>query len=98
MDRVKSYWPNAADEVRAWKFIRHVMNSPIPKLGQNFLYDMQYLWKVARIPTRNFRHDTMLLHHALYPGMQKSLAFQGSIYTFEPAWKGLRREGDKEDD
>lgn len=98
VDRAKSYWKSADEEVAAWKFVRHVMESDIPKVGQNFLYDFQYLWKVTGIPVRNFQHDTMLLHHALYPGMQKSLGFLGSVYTDEPAWKMLRREGNKDDE
>lgn len=98
VDRTKSYWPDIETEMAAWKFIRMVMNSEIPKVGQNFIYDIQYLWKIMGIPVHNFVHDTMLLHHALYPGMRKSLGFLGSIYCNEPAWKGLRREGNKDDE
>lgn len=98
VNRTKSYWKSAAEEVEAWNFIRHVMASSVEKVGQNFLYDFQYLWKKVGIPVYNFTHDTMLLHHALFPGMQKSLGFLGSIYTDEPSWKTLRREGNKDDD
>jgi hypothetical protein len=35
----------------------------------------------------SFEDDTMLLHHALYPEMQKDLGFLGSIYTNEASWK-----------
>lgn len=97
IDKV-SYWPDVKTEMAAWKFVRMVCESPIPKLGQNFLYDIQYLWKVCGIPVHNFKHDTMLLHHALFPGMQKDLGFLGSIYCNEPAWKGLRRQGNKDDE
>ena len=98
VDRVKSYWPTVADEVEAWKFVHMAMTSHVPKLGQNFLYDFQYLWKKMGIPVRNFQHDTMLLHHALYPGMQKSLGFLGSIYCNERSWKDLRKQGNKDDE
>lgn len=98
IDRVKNYWETPEEEVKAWDFVRHVMASEVPKVGQNFMYDFQYLWEQAHIPVRNFKHDTMLIHHALYPGMQKSLGFLGSIYTNEPAWKDLRREGNKDDE
>jgi hypothetical protein len=42
----------------------------------------------------------MLLHHALYPEMQKGLGFLGSIYSNEPAWKLLRGKAEelKKDD
>ena len=34
----------------------------------------------------------MLCHHALFPEMQKSLGFLGSIYTEIPAWKMMRNK------
>ena len=37
----------------------------------------------------------MLVHHALYPELNKGLGFLGSIYMNEPAWKHLRRESNK---
>ncbi len=98
VERTKSYWKTAKLEAQAWKFVRHVLNSPIPKLAQNGLYDMQFLWCKVGIPTRNYSQDTMLLRHALFPGMPKSLGFLGSIYTDEPSWKTLRREGNKDDE
>ena len=41
----------------------------------------------------NFVDDTMLLHHALQPESEKSLAFLGSLYTDESAWKLMRQRG-----
>lgn len=87
--RDKSYWPTINGEWAAWQFVRMVLASPAIKLGQNSLYDIQYLWRMG-IPVNNYREDTMLLHHALYPEMQKGLGFLGSIYTGEPSWKLLR--------
>ena len=97
VQRTKSYWGSEKEEIEAWHFVRHVMTSPIPKVGQNFLYDIQFFWRKMGIPTRYFDHDTMLLHHALFPGMQKSLGFLASIYSNEVAYKELRREGNKDD-
>ena len=98
VDRVKSYWPTLKKEIEAWKFVRMALASSVPKLGQNYMYDLQFLWVKAGIPTVRLAEDTMLLHHALYPGMQKSLGFLGSIYCNEPSWKLLRREGNKDDE
>ena len=98
IERTKSYWPTISEECKAWEFVHHTMASTVPKVGQNFSYDFQYFWEKVGIPVRNWVHDTMLLHHALYPGMQKGLGFLGSIYTDEPAWKNLRREGNKSDE
>jgi hypothetical protein len=41
---------------------------------------------------QNCTEDTMLLHHALYPELQKGLGFLGSIYTNESSWKNTYRK------
>jgi uracil-DNA glycosylase len=87
----RNYWSTLAEEVEVWQIVKRVLEGPIPKLGQNFLYDIQYLMR-AGIRPMNVMHDTMLLHHSLYPEMQKGLGFLGSIYTNEPAWKLMRHE------
>jgi hypothetical protein len=49
------------------------------------------------IPVPGFLEDTMILHHAMYPELPKSLAFLGSIYTNDIAWKKMReRHGSQE--
>jgi DNA polymerase len=87
------YWKAPADEVTAWQWVRKVLDTPAEKVGQNVLYDTQYLWQAHGIPIRNLAHDTMLLHHSLHPESPKSLGFLGSIYTNEIAWKPLRPRG-----
>jgi DNA polymerase I-like protein with 3'-5' exonuclease and polymerase domains len=90
------YWDTVEEEAEAWKWIQSVMEDPlIPKVGQNFSYDMQYLYKAAPFPIRTFnlQDDTMLMHHALHPEMKKSLDFLGSIYTDEAPWKIARPRG-----
>jgi uracil-DNA glycosylase len=84
------YWETAADEVRAWRVVRDVLESDIPKLFQNGLYDMQYILRWGMRPA-NLAHDTMLLHHSLYPELRKGLGFLGSIYSNEAAWKLMGR-------
>lgn len=90
----KSWWPTLCGELAAWQFVQMVLDSPAVKVAQNGLYDLQYLWR-AGIRVRNYREDTMLLHHALYPEMQKGLGFLGSIYTGEPSWKLLRGKAEE---
>ena len=85
------YWPDTSTELAAWQVVFDLLASPIPKLFQNGLYDLQYLLKLGCRPC-NVIEDSMLLHHALYPEMQKGLGFLGSIYTDEPAWKLMRRK------
>jgi hypothetical protein len=52
---------------------------------------MQYLWRYAGIAAKKFCDDTMLLHHALQPEMQKGLGFLASVYTDELAWKFMHK-------
>ncbi len=85
-----SYWPDAGIERLVWDFIRKVLALPQPKVGQNGIYDMRFLWDTYKIPVRNYAEDTMLLHHALQPESEKGLGFLGSVYTDEPAWKLMR--------
>lgn len=90
----RSYWPTLEDEVHAWQFVQLLLESPLIKVGQNFLYDLQYIWKLG-LRVVNYREDTMLQHHALYPELQKGLGFLGSIYSNEPAWKLLRGKAEE---
>lgn len=87
------YWKTKESELAAWNFVRKVCDLPAEKVGQNILYDVQYIWQAHGIPIRNVAHDTMLLHHSLHPESPKSLGFLGSIYTNEIAWKPMRPRG-----
>lgn len=94
------YWPTLSDELKAWALVNQILSLPGAKVFQNGLYDLQYIIRKG-IKPRNCFHDTMLLHHALYPEMQKSLGFMGSIYTNEGSWKLMRKrekEQTKRDD
>lgn len=85
-----NFWPSLELEKDARAAVAHLLHSSsIVKIFQNGLYDLQYLVKEGYRP-KNCREDTMLFHHALYPEMEKSLGFLGSIYCAEPAWKNMR--------
>jgi hypothetical protein len=68
----RSYWGHN-EEVHVWHRIRDICGMPIPKVFQNGLYDIHFLWRRYGIMPANCEHDTMLLHHALQPEMQKGL-------------------------
>lgn len=87
-----SYWRTLESEIVALRWCRRQCLRPIAKVGQNFLYDMQHLWKNYGIPIGGKVEDTMLLHHALQPEMEKGLGFLGSIYTREASWKFMRHK------
>jgi len=84
-----SYWPSLAAECEAWRLVELILQSPIPKLFQNGMYDLQYITKMGLRP-KACLEDSMLLHHSLFPEMKKGLGFLGSVYTNEPAWKLMR--------
>lgn len=84
-----NYWRTKNEEREAWRFIKRLCETH-PSFGQNYQYDMNYLWTVYGIRTFGAHDDTMLLHHALQPEMEKGLGFLGSVYTNEPAWKFMR--------
>ena len=91
----RSYWQTAEDERWARHYARGFLRSPIPKVFQNGLYDIQWLLRDG-YAVQNVAEDTMLLHHAIHPEMRKGLGFLGSIYTDEPSWK-LMRDRSKDD-
>lgn len=99
-----NYWDTPREEYLAWSFVARMLRlTDKISFGQNFQYDMQYLWNRMGIPARNFADDTMLMHHAMQPEMLKGLGFLASIYTDELSWKGMHhhrsddKTGKKED-
>lgn len=93
----RSYWPDVETEVAVWRIVREICESPVPKLGQNFTYDFQWLWTHG-IAVRNYCEDTRLMHHALYPELPKDLGFMGATYANRGAWKTMRAKTEKRDD
>jgi hypothetical protein len=89
-DGTKNYWPHLEDELRAWHWVRSLLECGRPLVFQNGMYDMQFLIRMG-FNLQRAAHDTMLLHHSIYPESQKSLGFLGSIYTNEASWKLLGR-------
>lgn len=85
-----SYWQTNSDEARAWIATSKLLASPVSKLFQNGMYDVQWLTRVG-LTVNAFREDSMLLHHSILPEMKKGLGFLGSIYSSEPAWKLMRK-------
>lgn len=88
-----NYWSDLGDELIAWDLVAEILDGPAEKVGQNGTYDMTYAWQQYGIPTRNYAHDSMLLHHALQPESEKGLGFLGSVYTNESSWKSDRPRG-----
>jgi uracil-DNA glycosylase len=85
-----NYWEREEDEIEVVMLCRKILQTKIPKIAQNGVYDFQWLWKIWGVGVRNQQEDTMLLHHALEPELRKGLAFLASVYTNEPSWKDMR--------
>lgn len=84
-----NYWPSVEAEIQAVRWLQRIMESDIPKVAHNGIYDIQYLLLYG-IAVRNYLHDTMLMHHSLFPSLPKGLDFLGSVYCNERAWKRMR--------
>lgn len=86
-----NYWRTLEDELAALAFVKRWCALPSAQIvGQNYLYDMHYLWRSYGITCPAQANDTMLLHHALQPELEKGLAFLETIYTDEPQHKFMR--------
>jgi uracil-DNA glycosylase len=94
-----NYWLSAREEYMAWQWVRRVLVMKDKAVcGQNFSYDMQYLWRTMGIPCPTFTDDTMLMHHSLFPELRKGLGFLASLYTDELPWKFMRQHAAKKTD
>lgn len=85
-----NYWKTAREEAEAWRWVMRFAAMPHPKVGQNFLYDHQYLLEDLDIRVRNVDDDTAILQHSLQPELPKALGVLASLYLNEPAWKLMR--------
>jgi len=75
-------------EAQIWQALDLLMRNPsVHKIVQNAMFDLSVLFLKYRILVRGLVMDTMLAHHACYPELPKSLAFQTSLYTREPYYK-----------
>lgn len=84
-----SYWTEDEEKV-VWDMIKFLLESPrVRLLFQNGLYDFQYILPMA-IQVHRSEEDTMLLHHSMFPELQKGLGFLGSLYSNEASWKLMR--------
>lgn len=85
-----NYWRTLEEELMAWSYVKRWSEGARSAVFQNGLFDVNYLWTEMGITVPNAEHDTMLLHHALQPEMEKGLGFLATIYTNESSWKFMR--------
>jgi uracil-DNA glycosylase len=87
-----NYWRTIEEEVAVWQLVDKLLRLPVHKIFQNGAFDLQFLFRLG-LTVINSTEDPMLLHHSLYPSMEKSLGYMGSLYTRERAWKNLSPHG-----
>jgi hypothetical protein len=47
-----NYWRTLSEELTAWSYVRKWLGAGIPVVGQNFNYDLSYLWRRYGIALR----------------------------------------------
>ncbi len=71
-----------------WRICAEFLDDPTKTVvGQNFIYDMNMLWRLNYLRVSAKVHDTMIAHHIMYPEFEKSLQFLTSMYTTIPYYK-----------
>jgi DNA polymerase I-like protein with 3'-5' exonuclease and polymerase domains len=84
---LESYW-TIDQEAQLIQLIRRVLSHPnIRIVGQNFIYDTQYIQHWFGI-TPYLDHDTMLAQNVIFPGTPKDLSYLSSLYChYHWYWK-----------
>lgn len=74
-----SFWSNWQEAQLRHLLAKMFRHPRIRVIGQNFLYDMQYLEPELAVNIRLY-FDTMLAQHLLFPGTPKGLDYLSSLY------------------
>lgn len=89
------YW-REEEEVAIVSLLQRVLCHPtVEVVGQNFIYDTQYVYRHWRFVPR-FVRDTMLGHHVCFPGTPKGLDYLSSMYAeLHIYWKAEGKTWDR---
>lgn len=98
VERPEGYW-NSDEEVEiVWLLYRLLTHRNVLCVGQNFIYDAQYILRHWHFYPKRVR-DTMTAQHTCFPGMPKSLDHIASMYCdYYVYWKDDGKEWDKHGD
>lgn len=94
VERHDGYW-GLEEESRIIHMLYQLLtHKNVECVGQNFLYDAQYIWRWwCFIP--NVKRDTMLAHHSMFSMSQKSLDYLSSMYCDHYVfWKAESKDWD----
>ena len=92
--RPEGYWSLEEEALIVWRLCRILSHPQVRILGQNFLYDTQYIYRYWRcIP--NVARDTMGAQHVMFAGSPKDLAYLSSMWCdWHVYWKDDSKEWD----
>jgi hypothetical protein len=94
---VSFWWPTLPAEAR--RLIAEAFADPtLPKLGQNGIQADRPVWEREVGPTGGVWEDTMLMHHAAFPGIAHDLQQLVAQFLVVPPWKAWRREAMRQAD
>jgi uracil-DNA glycosylase len=89
-----SYWSPDEEAEIVWKLYSLLTHRNVRGIGQNFLYDQQYIAKHWGFSV-HITDDTMLKQHVCLPGISKGLDFLSSQYCeFHQYWKDESKDWD----
>ena len=93
-----SHW-TAPQETQITRRILDALSHPNARIiGQNYLYDMTYLWHTYGVRPR-VAFDTMSAQHLMFPGTPKDLGYLSSLYCrYHRYWKDDNKEWDAKTD
>lgn len=75
----EGYWSAEEEANLVWRIMRLLCHKNAKIVGQNFIYDTQYIYRSWKdVPNLTF--DTMIGQHSMFPSMEKSLGFLSSLY------------------
>jgi uracil-DNA glycosylase len=89
-----SFWSLIEETEIMWRVLRLLTHPKTFVIGQNFLYDRQYLARRYGFDVR-CHADTMVLQHVCFPGIPKGLDFISSLYNeYHLYWKDESKDWD----
>jgi uracil-DNA glycosylase len=95
VERPDGYWAEDEEAEIVWLLYRLLTHNNVLSIGQNFIYDSQYILRHWHFVARSVR-DTMVAQHVCFPGMPKSLDHIASMYCdYYVYWKDDGKEWDK---
>lgn len=94
----ENYWTPEEEHQIIQRLCRIHTHPNIQIIGQNYLYDTQYIWQEWGVQVTPYM-DTMIAQHVLWPGESKGLHFLASMYAdYYVYWKDEGKELDTKDD